>query len=122
MRIEIHGVPVVLKNIENAFEDIKRNSVKGLIKCQVTLTRKAMPITPLSLGGGNLRGSYNSPIPKEVLPGVWVAIVENSADYAAKVHEMPEETNWTTEGTGPKFLERPLFENTNEFLELIRTG
>lgn len=122
MRVEILGVPVVLKNIENAFDEIKLKSYRGLIKCQTVLVREAMPITPMSYGGGNLRGSYNMPIPTEVLPGVVVATVENTAEYAHRVHEMPEETRWTTEGTGPKFLERPLFENVNEFMELIRTG
>ena len=120
MRVEILGVPVVLKNIENAFDEIKLKSYRGLIKCQTVLVREAMPITPLK--SGNLRGSYNMPIPTEVLPGVVVATVENTAEYAHRVHEMPEETRWTTKGTGPKFLERPLFENVNEFMELIRTG
>ena len=31
-----------------------------------------------------------------------------AARYALFVHEMPEGTNWTTSGTGPKYLERPL--------------
>jgi len=31
-----------------------------------------------------------------------------AASYALFVHEMPEGTNWTTPGTGPKYLERPL--------------
>jgi hypothetical protein len=31
-----------------------------------------------------------------------------SARYALFVHEMPVGTNWTTAGTGPKYLERPL--------------
>jgi hypothetical protein len=31
-----------------------------------------------------------------------------AARYALFVHEMPAGTNWTTGGTGPKYLERPL--------------
>jgi hypothetical protein len=31
-----------------------------------------------------------------------------AARYALFVHEMPAGTNWTTAGTGPKYLERPL--------------
>ena len=33
-----------------------------------------------------------------------------AAVYALRVHEMPEGTNWTTSGTGPKYLERPMLE------------
>ena len=34
--------------------------------------------------------------------------VRMAARYALFVHEMPAVTNWTTAGTGPKYLERPL--------------
>ena len=33
-----------------------------------------------------------------------------AAQYALFVHEMPAGTNWTTAGTGPKYLERPMNE------------
>ena len=35
-----------------------------------------------------------------------------AAQYALFVHEMPAGTNWTTAGTGPKYLERPMNEAT----------
>ena len=41
-------------------------------------------------------------------------------DYADIVHEMPNTTNWTEPGTGNKYLENPLKENSQKYLDKIK--
>jgi hypothetical protein len=43
-----------------------------------------------------------------------------TAKYAPYVHEMPEHFNYTTPGTGPKFLEKAIKQNMRAVLEIIR--
>lgn len=38
--------------------------------------------------------------------------------YAARVHEMPESTQWTTSGSGPKFLEDKIFGHGEEYVRM----
>ena len=118
IKINLEGMGTVLRNLENEIQAIQQRSVKGLVLCQIRLQKAAFNVTPWRLG--HLAGSYQTPPPTQVRPGVWEAIVENTAEYALKVHEMPEDTNWNKPGTGPKFLERPLFENADKFLEILR--
>ena len=135
MRVEIHGIDAVLKNLDKEIGNIIARSTRGLIKCQNLLQNKAMPLTPIKTG--NLRRSYYKPAPITTISGTVVAIVENQAEYAVRVHEMPDPrkykskltgdvidvpVNWSAEGTGNKFLERPLFENVDKFLKLIAEG
>ncbi len=44
---------------------------------------------------------------------------DKSLGYAMFVHEMPEEYNYTTPGTGPKFLERPFFALLPNFFKSV---
>ena len=134
MKIEIHGINVILKNLDKEIENVINRSTQGLIKCQNLLQNKAMPLTPLDTG--NLRRSYYKPTPERMADNTVVAIVENQAEYAVHVHEMPDPNlrrsnkgqlvplpvNWTTQGTGNKFLERPLWANVDTFLRLIAKG
>jgi hypothetical protein len=43
-----------------------------------------------------------------------------SASYAAIVHAMPEDNDFTTPGTGPRFLEIPFLENRDEYTRRIK--
>lgn len=67
----------------------------------------AMPMTPLRYG--NLRNSYYTRV-DQVSPTKWRGTLGNRSYYAWYVHEMPDPTisgkpvNWTTPGTGNKFL------------------
>ena len=134
MKIEIHGINVLLKNLDNEIENIINRSTRGLIKCQNLLQNKAMPLTPRLTG--TLRRSYYKPTPERTANNIVVAMVENQAEYAVHVHEMPDPglrksnkgqgiplpVNWTEPGTGNKFLERPLWANVDTFLRLIAKG
>lgn len=44
------------------------------------------------------------------------------AEYAAAVHEMPSNVNWSMVGSGPKFLESKLISNKEKYMAEIATG
>ena len=44
------------------------------------------------------------------------------ADYAAAVHEMPSNVNWTMAGSGPKYLEAKLIKNKEKYMAEIAEG
>jgi len=67
---------------------------------------------------GNLWRSQKIEIPKIERGQVTIEFGFN-ADYAAYVHEMPEQTNWTMDGSGPKFLESKLSRNGSRYFERI---
>ncbi len=43
-----------------------------------------------------------------------------SSDYSLIVHEMPETNNFTTAGTGPKYLEKPFFAMLYKFKDSLK--
>lgn len=45
-----------------------------------------------------------------------------TAEYAPYVHEMPASNNFTKAGTGPKFLEKAVKENTNTILRIVQSA
>jgi len=44
------------------------------------------------------------------------------AEYAAIVHEMPSNVNWTMAGSGPKYLEAKLIKNKEKYMGEIARG
>jgi len=44
------------------------------------------------------------------------------AEYAAAVHEMPSNVNWTMAGSGPKYLEAKLIKNKEKYMAEIAAG
>jgi hypothetical protein len=46
-------------------------------------------------------------------------IMGYGANYAIWVHEMPETTNWSKDGSGPKWFEKSLKRNKDAMLKLI---
>jgi len=44
------------------------------------------------------------------------------ADYAAAVHEMPSNVNWTMAGSGPKYLEAKLIKNKEKYMAELARG
>lgn len=43
-------------------------------------------------------------------------------EYAAAVHEMPSNVNWTMAGSGPKYLETKLIRNKEKYMAEIAAG
>ena len=44
------------------------------------------------------------------------------AEYAATVHEMPSNVNWSMAGSGPKFLEAKLIRNKEKYMAELARG
>jgi len=90
---------------------------KGLKKSAAHLLRDAIlerPTVPKKTG--NLRRTQQ--IEKPVLrPDISVE-AGLAADYAAKVHEMPDTSNFTEPGSGPKFLEAKMIKNKEKYMKI----
>ena len=84
--------------------------IKGALnECCEEVRSEVIPVTPKSRGGGNLRNSvknYGVEIAGTVATGT-VGAGGAGIKYARRVHELPEDSNWSEPGTGPKYLERP---------------
>jgi len=67
---------------------------------------------------GHLRRSQKIEHPKTIgkITGVEVGF---DTDYAAAVHEMPGTVNWSTPGTGPKYLESKLIRNKEKYAKNV---
>lgn len=84
------------------------------------LLAKALPRTPLSA-----RRYESDPVPGELRSSGYVdhasvpdaSEVGFSAEYARIVHDMPEDNDFTTPETGPRFLEEPFLENRDRYME-----
>lgn len=115
MQISFKGIRTMSSKLRQLKADIRR---RGLVAVRVGnefLISKMIPVTPMRTG--RLRKSFEN----HVSAGAYAVYgkIENTAPYASYVHEMPEATNWTTPGTGPKFMERPMDENQREVLRII---
>ena len=67
---------------------------------------------------GHLRRSQKIENPKTKHGEISVEVGFNT-DYAATVHEMPETTQWSTPGTGPKYLESKLIRNKEKYAKSV---
>jgi len=65
-------------------------------------------------GPGHLRRSQKIEKPK-IEHGEISVEVGFDTEYAAAVHEMPKTTQWSTPGTGPKYLESKLIRNKEKY-------
>lgn len=89
----------------------------GIYKAAALLIRdclKQEPTVPKKMGG--LRRAQR--VDKAEIGKDEIAVTAGfDIEYAAKVHEMPETTNWTLVGSGPKFLSRKLAENPDKYIQ-----
>ena len=67
---------------------------------------------------GNLWRSQKVDVPKIRQNEITVDLGFN-ADYAAKVHEMPDTTAWKMPGAGPKYLEAKLAMRGRDYFQMI---
>ena len=130
------GFTIDMKDFDKKFFNITnkiipRLSSEGLMKGAAILLADAVkeePAVPKSrgvtkekgkkyTGPGNLRRSQKVEKP-EIRHGEIFCEAGFDADYAAKVHEMPSSTNWTTPGTGPKFLTTKLARNKDKYMKI----
>jgi len=67
---------------------------------------------------GNLWRSQKVDAPQITKTEIFIEYGFN-AEYAAKVHELPEKTAWTMPGSGPKYLETKLLMYGKTYFEKI---
>lgn len=134
----VKGTEEVLKNLNRELANIKgRISRTGMRAVLTDLEGEAMDITPVGpsieakeqifretgrrvyhIGTGNLKNSYSTYIYEAF--GAIIGVLVNNALYALFVHEFPETYHFTTPGTGPKFVEKPLYKNQGKYLNMLR--
>jgi hypothetical protein len=105
----------VLKNLQNQHSLLRRALIVGIIDASSHVEFFSNELAPRDTGF--LRMSSTIVEYPENKKDVILGGVGYTAEYAAYVHEMPETNNFTTEGTGPKFLERAPRENRDEINE-----
>lgn len=49
----------------------------------------------------------------------WTCTIGLTSDYAVYVHEMPEKNNFSATGTGPKFLEKAMYDDISGIMQVI---
>lgn len=108
-------------------KEIKKNLAKFTKKKEARLTKtlsqlgrrtlaKSKKITPKDKGALRKSGFWR--IEKKPRgPQVRVGYNDPKAPF---VHEMPAEFNYTTPGTGPKFLEKVIRASRSEYLKMMR--
>ena len=99
-------------------QELRRHMKNGLRKAGVYALGEMMRRTPYRTG--HLVNSYNIHPILEITPFNFELAIENTADYAAAVHEMPEHYNFTKPGTGPKFMQGVLNEKGLEIIGIIQ--
>ncbi len=60
--------------------------------------------------------------PPRILAGEITIELGFDTEYAAPVHEMPSNVNWTMAGSGPKYLEAKLIKNKEKYMAEIAAG
>ena len=109
----------VIRRLNANITAINKKAEKQIEKCCQDLLRKAIDKTPMDTG--ELRKSGAVEVEKNGLKTTGkVSFGGGQVDYADIVHEMPNDVNWTEPGTGNKYLENPLKENSQKYLDKIK--
>ena len=121
MQYPIVGLQSAVAGINAHLNQIIEIQERTMARAMLYVKREVLPITPASAHGSNLRDScYTNTYKTPFGP---VGEIGFTAEYAIFVHEMgvdpPKPINWTTPGTGNKFLERVLKEHMNEIVEIV---
>ena len=114
----------VIRNLNRVINQMNVKVERAVAECGEDLLRKSNEVCPMSpLGSatsGDLRKSGTVSVEKNGLKTVAkVGYGGGQVDYAIAVHEMPESYNFTQPGTGPKYLENPLKENSKKYIDKV---
>jgi len=96
---------------------IPQASSDGLMRAGAHVLRDAIlqePRAPHKSGNLWRNQKIETPVIKR---GDISLIVGFNTPYAGRVHELPETTNWTLKGSGPKYLESKLSSNKADYAE-----
>lgn len=118
MRIssQLKGVDTVLRNLNFAFENIRDGSKKAIRTALLSVKGLTMVYTPVDTSF-LISGIYTL---VDDSSGTVIGEIGFVASYAPYVHEMPGTYNFKKPGSGPKFLERALYEKAVEIAEILQ--
>jgi len=121
---DVFGLDDVLRRFSDVVDDIERDVIRGTKDAGDHVLEKTIQVTPMSpLGSGtsgDLRQSGKNII--EIHQNYVDAVIsfgDGQVDYALAVHEMPNDTNWTEPGTGNKYLEKTIREQSRMIKSII---
>ena len=109
----------VLRNLNITVSNMNKKVEKQIELCAEDLLSKAVDRTPKDTKELMKSGTVSVEKKGMVTTGK-VSFGGGAVDYADIVHEMPNTTNWTEPGTGNKYLENPLKENSQKYLDKIK--
>ena len=98
----IAGLNQVIARLNQEINGVSNGTIEGLLAAGLFIKGEAIEITPLRFGP--LRNSAY--VAQDVTSRGPVVQVGYTQSYAPYVHEWPDTVNWTTIGTGNKFLEK----------------
>lgn len=119
LELKITGNKKLTKALKKIADEKRYKLQKATKKAAEHLLIATLKVTPMDTGKLRISGKVKS-IKQGYDP---VVAVSFSAPYAGYVHEMPNRsTNWTTPGTGSKFLEKTERVERQNIKKIIRNG
>lgn len=113
---KLKGLEKVIRNLNKEIDKIKGRTGQGLMAAGLFIQGEAQEVTPVEKGV-----LVNSAfVDLDNQPQGPVVRVGFTAEYAAIVHELPADSNFTKPGTGPKFLENTVDTNRDTILKIIK--
>lgn len=111
--------PLNVAKLRSFFEGASDDALNAAKDAADLLLERALPLTPMDTGA--LRESGRTEVERKgnKITAKVIFGNEETIDYAAVVHEDMQPKNWTTEGTGPKYLETAVDQTRDEIEELI---
>ena len=100
---------------------IPEASARAVFQTGAMVIRDAIleePRTPHSKGGGTLWRSQKIEQPK-IEHGEISVELGFDVEYAARLHEAPDNWHWTLPGSGPKYLEAKLIKNKEKYMASV---
>lgn len=105
VKLKVEGLDEVLARARKIGGTAPKHTAAAVYLEAEEIHAEGMRQTPKSASGGWLRNTAYVTAPESLTYPV--CEIGYSAEYAPYVHEIEEPVNWTTPGTGAKFLERP---------------
>lgn len=115
--VRVRGLKTAVRNLNREINKIEGRTVKGLLAAALFVKGESQEITPQKTGV-LINSAFASAGTKS--NGMPISRVGYTAKYAPWVHEMSEDNTFTKPDTGPKFLQKAVFENLSTILSIIR--
>jgi hypothetical protein len=116
----------IAANYAKLVKEIQSLAIDSITQFEKSITPERELATPEDTG--DLLKSYKFALDTSKLPQNMIEYTMSygpvidpgtGIDYAQAVHEWPITKNWTKPGSGPKFLERPVYSHIKELVPLL---